>query len=155
MSKGKLLKGFADNISKISNFGVAVSGSNCSARSNAILRLGATRDNLIQMIRTSPTIWQYAKKAGFRTVFIDAQDSSKLATKPNDFQNYMTNAEAAYIDKFYKIKNIDPQSLITSCWRYSKQNLITIALPSYMQIKMGRIFLIIITILCLRQSTRR
>lgn len=110
-SKGKLLKGFADNISKISNYGVAVSGSNCSARSNAILRLGATRDNLIEMIRTSPTIWQYAKKAGFRTVFIDAQDSSKVATKPNDFQNYMTNAEAAYIDKFYKIKNIDAPEL--------------------------------------------
>ena len=104
--KGKLLKGLAENASKISNFGIAVSGGNCSARSNAILRLGATRDNLIETIRTSPSIWQYAKKAGFRTVYIDAQDSSKVTTKPNDFQNYMTNEEAAYIDKFYKIKNI-------------------------------------------------
>lgn len=111
VSKGKLLKGLADNISKIANFGVTVSGSNCSARSNAILRLGATRDNLIEMIRTSPTIWQYAKKAGFRTVFIDAQDSSKLITKPNDFQNYMTIDEASFIDKFYKIKNIEAPQL--------------------------------------------
>jgi hypothetical protein len=110
-SKGKLLKGFSDNATKISNFGVAVSVGNCSARSNAMLRLGGTKDNLIQMIRTSPSIWQYAKKAGFRTIYIDAQDSSILLSKPNDFQNYMTSAEVAFIDKFYKIKDVEASLL--------------------------------------------
>ncbi len=110
-SDGKLLQGFTQNQDKIANFGTSVSGSNCSARSNAILRLGATRDNLIQTVRTSPTIWQYAKKAGFRTVYIDSQESEKTVTKPNDFQNYMTSEEAKLIDKFYKVKNVDSPDL--------------------------------------------
>ena len=105
------LKGFDDNLNKIADFGVAVSGSNCSARSNAILRLGATRDNLIQTVRTSPSIWQYAKKAGFKTVYIDAQASGIMATKPNDYQNYMTATEAQYIDKFYKVKDVESPQL--------------------------------------------
>ncbi|MEB8431771.1 sulfatase-like hydrolase/transferase [Cocleimonas sp. KMM 6892] len=110
-SKGKLLDSFMQNQDKIANFGTAVSGSNCSARSNAILRLGATRDNLIESVRTSPTIWQYAKKAGFRTVYIDSQASEKTVTKPNDFQNYMTSEEAKLIDKFYKVKNVEGPDL--------------------------------------------
>ncbi|WP_299875266.1 sulfatase-like hydrolase/transferase [uncultured Cocleimonas sp.] len=110
-SPGKLLQSFTQNQDKIANFGTAVSGSNCSARSNAILRLGATRDNLIESVRTSPTIWQYAKKAGFRTVYIDSQASEKTVTKPNDFQNYMTSEEAKLIDKFYKVKNIEGPDL--------------------------------------------
>ena len=104
--KGKLLKGLANNQSKIADFGVSVSGSNCSARSNAILRLGATRDNLIESVKTNPSIWQYAKKAGFRTVYIDSQATGNVATKPNDFQNYMTSSEASFIDKFYKVKDV-------------------------------------------------
>ncbi len=110
-SKNKLLQSLSQNKDKIVNFGTSVSGSNCSARSNAILRLGATRDNLIETVRTSPTIWQYAKKAGFRTVYIDSQASEKTVTKPNDFQNYMTYEEAKLIDKFYKVKNIEGPDL--------------------------------------------
>ena len=110
-SKGKLLQSFTQHQNMIANFGTAVSGSNCSARSNAILRLGATRNNLIDTIRTSPTIWQYAKKAGFRTVYIDSQASEKTVTKPNDFQNYMTSEEAKFIDKFYKVKNVEGPDL--------------------------------------------
>ncbi len=108
---GKLLNSFNQNQHRIANFGTSVSGSNCSARSNAILRLGATRDNLIETVRSSPTIWQYAKKAGFRTVYIDSQASEKTVTKPNDFQNYMTSEEAKLIDKFYKVKNVDGPDL--------------------------------------------
>ena len=109
-SNGNYLKGLDDHKSKIADFGIAVSGSNCSARSNAILRLGATRDNLINSVKTNPTIWQYAKKAGFRTVYIDSQASDKVVTKPNNFQNYMTADEARFIDVMYKIKNVpDPQ----------------------------------------------
>ncbi|KAG1694930.1 Kdo(2)-lipid A phosphoethanolamine 7''-transferase [Nymphon striatum] len=110
-NEGNLLNGFHQNRNKIANFGTSVSGSNCSARSNAILRLGATRDNLIETVRTSPTIWQYAKKAGFRTVYIDSQASEKTVTKPNEFQNYMNSEEAKLIDKFYKVKNVPAPDL--------------------------------------------
>jgi len=110
-SLGKPIQGLAENIEKIADFGVAVSGSNCSARSNAILRLGATRDNLINSVKTNPSIWQYAKKAGFRTVYIDSQASAKVVTKPNDFQNYMTSAEAINIDVFYKVKGVPDAQL--------------------------------------------
>ena len=103
---GKLIEGLAEHQSKIADFGISVSGSNCSERSNAILRLGATRDNLIQNVRTNPSIWQYAKKAGFRTVYIDSQATGNITTKPNDFQNYMTTVEAKFIDKFYKVKDV-------------------------------------------------
>lgn len=108
---GNHIKGLADNKEMIADFGVAVSGSNCSARSNAILRLGATRENLINSVKTNPSVWQYAKKAGFRTVYIDSQASDKIVTKPNDFQNYMTSAEAKNIDKFYKVKGVPDSQL--------------------------------------------
>ena len=108
---GKLLEGLANHQNKIADFGVSISGSNCSARSNAILRLGATRDNLIQSVKTNPSLWQYAKKAGFRTIYIDSQATGNVATKPNDFQNYMTSKEAEFIDKFYKIKNVPTPDL--------------------------------------------
>ena len=108
---GKLLSSFAKHQHQIADFGVSVSGSNCSARSNAILRLGATRDNLIESVRTSPSIWQYAKKAGYRTVYIDSQATENISTKPNDFQNYMTSAEAKYIDEFHKVKNVPTPEL--------------------------------------------
>lgn len=110
-SDNKYLKGFNDNKSKIADFGVAISGSNCSARSNAILRLGATHTNLIQSVKTNPSIWQYAKKAGFRTVYIDSQATSIIASKPNDYQNYMTSTEAAFIDSFHKVKNVPAPQL--------------------------------------------
>ncbi len=109
--QGKLLEGFANHQNKIADFGISISGSNCSARSNAILRLGATRNNLITSVKTNPSIWQYAKKAGFRTVYIDSQASGNVVTKPNDFQNYMGNAEAKFIDEFYKVKNVSTPQL--------------------------------------------
>jgi len=80
------------------DFGQAVSGGNCSAYSNAILRLGAARSDLVSSINTSPTIWQYAKRAGFRTVFIDGQ--SGFIKNPGRQQNFMTMGEAADIDEF-------------------------------------------------------
>lgn len=108
--KGKLLEAFVKHENSIADFGVSISGSNCSARSNAILRFGATKEDLIRTAKTNPTIWQYAKKAGFRTVFIDSQTSS-LAAKPNDYQNYMTSEEAKDIDVFYKVKNVPTPEL--------------------------------------------
>ena len=55
----------AANKHRIVNYGQAASGGNCSSYSNAILRLGGARNNIVASIRSNPTIWQYAQKAGF------------------------------------------------------------------------------------------
>lgn len=75
---------FTDNIDiksninwEIHNYGRAVSGSNCSSASNLILRKGPRPDNLSQDIRLYPLIWAYAKKAGFKTILIDAQNAGR------------------------------------------------------------------------------
>jgi glucan phosphoethanolaminetransferase (alkaline phosphatase superfamily) len=84
------------------DFGPAVSGANCSHISNAILRFMAERRHLVRSVITSPTVWQYAKAAGFRTVFIDAQAGFIKAN--GRLQNYMTPAETEWIDKLYKLE---------------------------------------------------
>jgi glucan phosphoethanolaminetransferase (alkaline phosphatase superfamily) len=97
--------------SRMVNFGPASSGGNCSAYSNAILRFGATRHDLMRTLLRNATIWQYAKKAGFRTVFIDAQ-AGFINTYSRKLQNFMTPAEASDIDNFHAIDgDIRPPAL--------------------------------------------
>lgn len=86
------------------NFGPTVSGGNCSNYSNAILRLAASRKDVTGTINTSPTIWQYAKLAGYRTVFIDAQAGG--ITNPGLMQNFMSMTEKADIDSFHAIRDV-------------------------------------------------
>ena len=86
------------------DFGPAASGGNCSNYSNAILRFAASRRDFAGSIGTSPTLWQYAKKAGYRTVFIDAQAGN--ITNPGLMQNFMTMAERAAIDSFHAIRDV-------------------------------------------------
>jgi glucan phosphoethanolaminetransferase (alkaline phosphatase superfamily) len=88
------------------DFGPAVSNGNCSHLSNAMLRFMVDRRDLVRSVHASPTVWQYAKKAGFRTVFIDAQPS--FTAVYGKLQNYMSPAEALLIDRFYKLDNTIP-----------------------------------------------
>src|SRR5581483_3258540 len=84
-----LLKGLA-----AIDFGEAASVANCSAPSNALLRWGIERNRLGDDTydpRTNPSIWGYARKAGFRTVLIDGQSNGAM-------QNYLSPKEAALID---------------------------------------------------------
>ncbi|VAV96404.1 hypothetical protein MNBD_ALPHA08-730 [hydrothermal vent metagenome] len=98
----------AANKSKIINFGMAVSGANCSSYSNAILRLGPVRRDLVTTANTNPTIWQYAKRAGYRTVYIDGQ--SGLVKDPGFLQNFMTVGEVADIDRVVRFAGVaNPQ----------------------------------------------
>ncbi|WP_198039313.1 sulfatase-like hydrolase/transferase [Paraburkholderia sp. SOS3] len=83
------------------DFGPAVSGSNCSNNSNALLRFMANPRNLTTSITTNPTVWQYAKAAGFRTVYIDAQ--AGFISAYGKLQNYMTPSETNSIDRLYKL----------------------------------------------------
>lgn len=84
---------------RIVNFGIAVSGNNCTATSNAILRMGfnpsmpaENSDN----IKAHPTVWKYAKKAGYKTIFVDNQRIN------GQLQNYMDEAEVKLIDQIHQ-----------------------------------------------------
>ncbi len=78
----------------IFNFGYAASIANCSADTNVTLRYGGTRADYMRINSTRPSIWQYAKKAGLRTVYIDAQRTGGY------LQNLMTELEKQDIDEF-------------------------------------------------------
>jgi len=78
----------------IFNYGYAASIANCSADTNVTLRYGGTRADYMRMNSTLPSIWQYAKKAGLRTVYIDAQRTG------GNLQNLMTDTEKKDIDEF-------------------------------------------------------
>ncbi len=86
------------------NFGPAVSGGNCSNYSNAILRFAASRSDVAKTVNTNPTLWQYAKKAGYRTVFVDAQAGG--ITNPGLMQNFMSMSEKSDIDAFHAIRDV-------------------------------------------------
>ncbi|MFJ7792460.1 sulfatase-like hydrolase/transferase [Pseudomonas sp. NPDC096950] len=78
----------------IFNYGYAASIANCSADTNVTLRYGGTRADYMRINTTLPSIWQYAKQAGLRTVYIDAQRTG------GNLQNLMNNAEKKDIDEF-------------------------------------------------------
>jgi hypothetical protein len=78
----------------IFNYGYAASIANCSADTNVTLRYGGTRTDYMRINSTLPSIWQYAKKAGLRTVYIDAQRTA------GNLQNLMTDTEKKDIDQF-------------------------------------------------------
>lgn len=95
---------FAQLADKFVNFSPAISGGDCSNYSNAALRFGVSRKNIISSAQSNATLFAYAKKAGFRTVFIDAQAHN---ISGGDFlQNFMTMRERSEIDAFYPIKDI-------------------------------------------------
>jgi hypothetical protein len=79
---------------EIFNYGYAAAIANCSADTNVTLRYGGTRADYIRINSTLPSIWQYAKKAGLRTVYIDAQRTG------GNLQNLMNDAEKKDIDEF-------------------------------------------------------
>ncbi|MBL0942370.1 MAG: sulfatase-like hydrolase/transferase [Alphaproteobacteria bacterium] len=88
----------------IVNFGLALSGNNCSSASNAILRLGANPATLgheHHHLLSSPSIWKYAKKAGFETTHLDAQMTKGRLV------NFMNSVEYELVDHFIQIENVD------------------------------------------------
>src|SRR5439155_22726321 len=79
------------------NFGLASSIAMCSATTNVAFRYGATKTHYLQDIRINPSMWRYAKKAGFRTVYIDGQRHH------GHLHNLMTAEEMADIDQFIQL----------------------------------------------------
>lgn len=92
---------FAAHADRWIDFGPAISAGNCSNISNALLRFMATKENVIQTAQSSPTLWQYAKAAGYRTVYIDAQ--AGFIGVYGKLQNYMTAHETFWIDQIHKL----------------------------------------------------
>jgi lipid A ethanolaminephosphotransferase len=84
----------------VHNFGIAAAISNCSAGSNKSLRYGGTRETYWLAARAWPSIWAYAKKAGMRTVYLDAQRNN------GTMQNLATKEERAEIDDFVQLDGV-------------------------------------------------
>jgi glucan phosphoethanolaminetransferase (alkaline phosphatase superfamily) len=56
------------------NFGAAVSGTNCSNTSRMLMRFGgqpAQLPDTSNRLLEKPTVWQYARKAGYKTIHLD------------------------------------------------------------------------------------
>lgn len=88
----------------IHNFGLAASITHCSVGSNVSLRYGGTRSNYLEIARSGPSIWSYARTAGLETVYIDAQRTGGA------YQNQMNEAERQGIDhwdQFDKVAIVD------------------------------------------------
>ncbi len=99
---------FAEVARRMVDFGPAVSGSNCSSYSNAILRFTAARRDLGHGINSSARLFAYAKLAGYRTVYIDAQAHALQGS--DGLQNFMTKEELRDIDGFYPLANASPDT---------------------------------------------
>lgn len=79
---------------RVVNFGHAVAAANCSATTNVILRTGAMPSALREDAYTNPWVWDYARRAGMRTVYVEAQTS-----RPN-LRNRLSLRELERIDEF-------------------------------------------------------
>lgn len=81
------------------NLGLAASGANCSAESNLILMSGIQLDELpdkeFKSLKT-PNIFQYAKKAGYKTHYLSGQSNNLV------LQNHMSTFDLKFIDNFYQ-----------------------------------------------------
>ncbi len=82
------------------NYGVAAAATNCSHGTNLLVRYGGTREKYLEYIKTMPSVWEYAKKAGYKTVFLDAQRDSGA------YQNGMTDQERQEIDDLIQYDNV-------------------------------------------------
>ncbi len=80
----------------VHNFALAASATNCSGGSNVILRFGGTRENYLQSMHSRPSIWAYARAAGLRTVYLDAQRTG------GRLQNFMYSEELEEIDLLHQ-----------------------------------------------------
>lgn len=102
---------FTPNLAKLKtnfvDFGPAAASANCSHYSNVILRSGARRDDLAVSVNVSPYLWTYAKKAGYRTIFVDAQGA--IVKNPGRLTNFMTVAETRDIDRYVSLNYGDPE----------------------------------------------
>ena len=89
---------------KLINYGVAVSGANCSFASRVMLRFGLRRsdfgDSGIKDIYNRPSVWKYAASAGYRTTIIEAREGQRGF--------YMQGNEAPFINNYVEVSESAP-----------------------------------------------
>nr|WP_316655133.1 sulfatase-like hydrolase/transferase [uncultured Gellertiella sp.] len=86
----------ASETDRFANFGLAVSYADCSAASRLALRAGTHLEDLPDLKQVSmhqPTFWQYAKKAGYQSIYLNGFGSSRVL---HSFQSF---AELAEVDR--------------------------------------------------------
>ncbi len=81
----------------MANFGIMSSIATCSSASNAGFRYGISRHSHLDDLRRNPSIWRYAKKAGYRTVYVDGQRHG------GGLMNLMSVEELADIDEHIQL----------------------------------------------------
>lgn len=90
----------------ISNYGIVNSIANCSSKSNLFIRIGvnpATLKDFAKEVSTLPMIFQYAKRAGFKTYLYDSVVSHGIV------QFRMSSNDMQYIDEYITLdKHILP-----------------------------------------------
>jgi hypothetical protein len=84
----------------IHNYGYAAAITHCSVGTNVTLRHGGTRDDYQRINATMPSIWAYAREAGFRSVYIDGQRTAGA------MHNLMDDEEIASIDDFIQFDSV-------------------------------------------------
>ena len=87
----------------MANFGIAISGGNCSASSRLFMRIGIKPSELpdvAQVWSKKSTMWQYAKLAGLKTVLVDTHSPPAPV-----FHSYMDLSEAKSIDEFKQVRD--------------------------------------------------
>jgi len=88
------------NSNMIANYGIVNSVANCSATSNLMIRIGLSshtkhaETDYILTRNKLPTIYQYAKRAGYKTWLFDSQADE------GQFQNYLTPHDMKSIDEY-------------------------------------------------------
>lgn len=85
---------------RVYNFGYAASIANCSTDVNVTLRFGGTRSDYARINARLPSIWQYAKAAGLRTVYVDGQRTGRR------LQNLMNEWELKEIDEWIQFDGV-------------------------------------------------
>lgn len=79
------------------NFGVMSSIANCSYETNVAFRYGIGRRDYLRQLASNPSMWAYAKRAGYETFYFDAQRTG------GNLQNGMDPREESEIDHFVQL----------------------------------------------------
>ena len=81
------------------NWGLAVAGATCSHPSNSLILTGVRPGvDEFDLIKKYPTVFQYAKAMGYKTMYIDAQT--------NSFWNGLTEDDVLYLDQWIKVRDL-------------------------------------------------
>lgn len=83
------------------DFGIAVAATNCSVGSNMAFRMGATQEGFQDSLNANPYLWDYARSAGYQSVFIEAQASH------GRLNNRISLYEKGRIDEFIWVDGPD------------------------------------------------